>query len=94
LPLKVVSEKDAYRLVGAPGVMLRISRTRRIESKREGDLEKLRGLVQCREFSVRQVGEILGVSSRTALRIVSEASEKQEIVRMGRGRSIRYRFRS
>ncbi len=91
LPLEITQSESEYRLqaTGPCAIRVRVGS----ESGRQGLLmERLREKWPDGGFSAKEAGDLLGVSTRTAQRLLQEEVREDRLERQGRGGAITYRF--
>ena len=83
---------SAYRLSGAPGGRLRIAARERPATREEALLNDIRRALEREIFPLESVARCLGISARSAHRLVAEWMAAGALVRSGQGRATRYRL--
>lgn len=93
IPLRIVGDESGYRLQGKPSVRLVVPRPGRGLARTDVAVERLRRATQG-PFSSKDAERVLGLESRTAVRVLRDAVERGALVREGSGRRTRYRIAS
>lgn len=94
LPLEVVVTGGDLRLESRKGCGIRVPRPCADEapSRERFMLARLRGEVPGQDFSLTDASQVLGISSRSTLRVLSQGMRQGTVVRIGSRAFTRYRF--
>jgi hypothetical protein len=89
LSLAVTEKKGEYRLDPGTGLALRLSpQSRRLSPS----LDRLKRVFADRPFSTREAALALGISERSASRVIRDALSDQTLASSGKSQFVRYRF--
>ena len=90
LPLAIDEREGAYRLIGDRSYRLRVSRRKAIRQRHAWYLHRLRRAFDTRPFGVTAMAEVLGLSRRSANRVLVELREQGSLSMSGAGSSTSY----
>ncbi len=88
--LEIAEKNGEYRLKPGHGLTLRIAET--AITPDTASIAALRGAFGRREFSTREAALALGVSERSASRIIREALSERHLLSSGKSQFVRYRL--
>lgn len=94
ISVRIVEERGFYRLESEPGVTVRVYRGRAPSGRKEALLEKVSQHWKGEFFTLPEVASFLGVSNRSAARVLDEAKHKGTIEKVGQGRASRFRLKA
>ncbi len=83
--------EEGYRLL--PGCPMKVNLSPIAEGRADGILDRARHSFGEKAFGLRDAASMLGLADRTLGRALLEGVEEGKLVRQGKGRATRYRFR-